>query len=43
MSNHVQVFQQYVQYVRDKQAGVSQAEEDLVAGLQVGLHMVLCS
>lgn len=31
---HVQVFQQYVQYVREKQ-GVSQAEEDLVAGLQV--------
>lgn len=29
-----QVFQQYVQYVREKQ-GVSQAEEDLVAGLQV--------
>lgn len=30
----LQVFQQYVQYVREKQ-GVSQAEEDLVAGLQV--------
>lgn len=28
------MFQQYVQYVRDKQ-GVSQPEEDLVAGLQV--------
>lgn len=32
----LQVFQQYVQYVREKQ-GVSQAEEDLVAGLQVGV------
>lgn len=32
--NVMQVFQQYVQYVREKQ-GVSQAEEDLVTGLQV--------
>lgn len=30
----LQVFQQYLQYVREKQA-VCQAEEDLVAGLQV--------
>jgi hypothetical protein len=42
----VQVFQQYVQYVREKQ-GVSQAEEDLVAGLQVrearGSYAVVCA
>lgn len=34
-----QVFQQYVQYVREKQ-GVSQAEEDLVAGLTVSVSSV---
>jgi hypothetical protein len=35
--NVAQILQGYVQYVRDKQLGESQAEEDIVMGLQVGL------
>jgi hypothetical protein len=34
--NVAQILQGYVQYVRDKQ-GESQAEEDIVMGLQVGV------
>jgi hypothetical protein len=35
--NVIQILQGYVQYVRDKQ-GESQAEEDIVMGLQVRLY-----
>jgi hypothetical protein len=35
--NVAQILQGYVQYVRDKQ-GESQAEEDIVMGLQVGVY-----
>jgi hypothetical protein len=40
--NVMSVFEAYVGYVRGKQGGASQAEEDLVAGLQVCLGVSGC-